>query len=111
TSIKEMQHAEFPSCLLFSFTRNKLEKSRKPSSSACACLPRSEQKPWQPSSKLSGCSFARFCVYCAVEKFMHQRPNPIPFFFQREMARIEKMELCAGNISFKEFSTLHRKDS
>ena len=42
---------------------------------------------------------------------MHQRPNPIHFFFQREMARIEKMELCAGNISFKEFSTLHREDS
>ena len=42
---------------------------------------------------------------------MHQRPNPIHFFFQREMARVEKMELCAGNISFKEFSTLHRKDS
>src|SRR5215472_1630221 len=33
-----MQHAEFPSWLRFSFTRNKLEKSRKPSSSACACL-------------------------------------------------------------------------
>ena len=42
---------------------------------------------------------------------MHQRPNPIHFFFQREMARVEKMELCTGNISFKEFSTLHRKDS
>jgi hypothetical protein len=42
---------------------------------------------------------------------MHQRPNPIRFFFQREMARVEKMELCAGNISFQEFSTLHRKDS
>jgi hypothetical protein len=27
------------------------------------------------------------------------------------MARVEKMELCAGNISFKEFSTLHREDS
>jgi hypothetical protein len=25
---------------------------------------------------------------------MHQRPNPIHFFFQREMARVEKMELC-----------------
>src|SRR5215472_7674647 len=37
-STREMQHAEFPSCLRFSFTRNKLEKSRKPSSSACACL-------------------------------------------------------------------------
>ena len=74
-------------------------------------LPRSEQKPWQPSSKLDGCSFARFCVYCSVEKLMHQRPNPIHFFFQREMARVEKMELCAGNISFIEFSTLHRKDS
>jgi len=36
TFIQEMQHAEFPSCLRFSFTRNKLEKSRKPSSSACA---------------------------------------------------------------------------
>src|SRR5689334_17934384 len=33
-----MQHAEFPSCLRFSFTRNKLEKSRKPSSSARARL-------------------------------------------------------------------------
>ena len=37
--------------------------------------------------------------------------NPIHFFFQREMARVEKMELCTGNISFKEFSSLHRKDS
>ena len=27
------------------------------------------------------------------------------------MARVEKMELCTGNMSFKEFSTLHRKDS
>ena len=44
-------------------------------------------------------------------RLMHQRPNPIHFFFQREMARVEKMELCTGNISFKEFSTLHRKDS
>ncbi len=42
---------------------------------------------------------------------MHQRPNPIHFFFQREMARVEKMELCTGNIFFKEFSSLHRKDS
>ena len=42
---------------------------------------------------------------------MHQRTNPIHFFFQREMARIEKMELCAGNVSFKEFSTLHCEDS
>src|SRR5215475_13930295 len=38
TLIKETQHAEFPSCPRFSFTRNKLEKSRKPSSPACACL-------------------------------------------------------------------------
>src|SRR5215831_16423117 len=50
-------------------------------------------------------------VYCSVEKLMDQRPNPIHFFFQREMAGVEKMELCAGNISFKELSTLHRKDS
>ena len=42
---------------------------------------------------------------------MHQRPNPIHFFFQREMARVEKMELCAWNIPFVEFSTFHRKDS
>ena len=42
---------------------------------------------------------------------MHQRPNPISFFFQREMACVEKMELCAGNISLKEFRTFHRKDS
>src|SRR5262252_3053280 len=27
------------------------------------------------------------------------------------MARIEKMELCARNISFQEFSALHREDS
>src|SRR5438309_1479629 len=74
-------------------------------------LPRLERKPWQSLSKLGGCSFARFFVYCAVEKLMHQRPNPIHFFFQREMARVEKMELCTGNISFIEFSTLHRKDS
>src|SRR5262249_6526099 len=52
-----------------------------------------------------------FLVYCSVEKLMHQRPNPIHLFFQREMARVEKMELCTGNISFKEFSTFHRKDS
>src|SRR5882672_3212946 len=71
--------------------------------------PRLEQKPWQPLSKLGGCSFARFLN--AVEKLMHQRPNPIHFFFQREMARVEKMELCTGDISFVEFSTLHRKDS
>ena len=74
-------------------------------------LPRSEQKTCQPSSKLGGCSFARVCVYYAVEKLMHQRPNPIPFFFQREMTRIKKIELRAGDISFKEFSTLHREDS
>src|SRR5205807_6605126 len=49
-------------------------------------------EPWQPSSKLDGCSFARFCVYCAVQKLMHQRPDPLHFFFQREMARVEKME-------------------
>src|SRR5215831_15265792 len=49
--------------------------------------------------------------YCSVEKLMHQRPNPIHFFLQREMAGLEKMELCAGNISFQEFSTLHREDS
>ena len=42
---------------------------------------------------------------------MHQRPNPIHFFFQREMARIEKMELCVGKLSFIELSALHRKDS
>src|SRR5438270_12997078 len=54
------------------------------------------------------CTTAIFLVYCSVEKLMHQRPNPIHFFFQREMARVEKMELCTGNISFKEFSSLHR---
>src|SRR5499433_2131339 len=52
-----------------------------------------------------------FLVYCSVEKLMHPRPNPIHFFFQREMARVEKMELCTGKISFVEFSTLHRKNS
>src|SRR5438552_5320035 len=50
-------------------------------------------------------------VYCSVEKLTHQRPNPIHFFFQREMARVEKMELCTGDIPFLEFSTIHRKDS
>src|ERR1700758_844798 len=52
-----------------------------------------------------------FLVYCSVEKFTHQRPNPIHFFFQREMARVEKMEFCTRNISFIELSALHRKDS
>ena len=42
---------------------------------------------------------------------MHQRPNPVHFFFQREMARIEKVELCAGKLSFIELSALDRKDS
>ena len=42
---------------------------------------------------------------------MHQRPNPIHFFFQCEMAGVEKMELCAGNISFKELCTFHRKNA
>src|SRR5215472_12739115 len=60
--------------------------------------------------RLRQTSNAKFSVYCSVEKLMHQRPNPIHFFFQREMAGIEKMELCAGNISFQEFSTLHRED-
>src|SRR5678815_5907465 len=40
------------------------------------------------------------CVYCSVEKLMHQRPNPIHFFFQCEMACVEKMELCVGKLSF-----------
>ena len=51
TFIEEMQHTEFPGCLRFSFTRNKLEKSRKPSSSACACLCHdwngNRGNPWQ----------------------------------------------------------------
>jgi hypothetical protein len=50
-------------------------------------------------------------VYRSVEKLMHQRPNLIHFFFQRKMARIEKMELCVGKISFIELSTLDREDS
>jgi len=50
-------------------------------------------------------------VYCSVEKLMHQRPYPIDLFFQREMARVEKMELCAWDIFFVEFRALHRKDS
>src|SRR6266446_816954 len=59
--------------------------------------------------KLGGCSFARFLN--AVEELKHQRSNPTHFFFQREMARVEKMELCTGNIPFNKFSTIHRKDS
>src|SRR5262249_42709464 len=67
--------------------------------------PKSKEISWQrPFQYL-------FLVYCSVEKLMHQRPNPIHFFFQREMARVERMGLCTGNISFIEFSTLHRKDS
>src|SRR3954453_14210724 len=50
-------------------------------------------------------------VYCSVEKLMHQRPNPIDFFFQREMARVKKMDFCIGKLSFIELSTLDRKDS
>src|SRR5215831_6574487 len=67
--------------------------------------PKSKEIAWQrPFQYL-------FLVYCSVEKLMHQRPNPIHFFFQREMARVEKMELCAWDIPFIELSTLHRKDS
>src|SRR5215471_18406438 len=67
--------------------------------------PKSKEISWQrPFQYL-------FLVYCSVEKLMHQQPNPIHFFFQREMTRVEKVELCAWNISFKEFSTLHREDS
>src|SRR5262249_39078278 len=51
-----------------------------------------------------------FLVYCSVEKLMHQRTDPIQVFFQREMARVEKMEFCTGNIPFEEFSTLNRED-
>src|SRR5215472_13161107 len=46
-----MQHAGFPSCLRFSFTRNKLEKSRKPSSPARACLSPSRKQLWQHLSQ------------------------------------------------------------
>src|ERR1700756_5416937 len=52
-----------------------------------------------------------FLVYCSVEKLMHQRPNPIHFFFQREMPCVKKMELCLGKLSFIELSALDRKDS
>src|SRR3954462_4608610 len=52
-----------------------------------------------------------FLVYCSVEKLTHQRPNPIHFFFQREMARVKKMELGVGKLSFIELSALDRKDS
>jgi hypothetical protein len=34
---RSMHHAGFPSCLRFSFTSDKLDKSRKTSSPACAC--------------------------------------------------------------------------
>src|SRR5215472_10589054 len=68
------------------------------------CLPFPGTARARPSQPL-------FLVYCSVEKLMHQRTDPIHFFFQREMARVEKMELCTGNIFLKEFRTLHRKDS
>ena len=42
---------------------------------------------------------------------MHQRPDSIHFFFQREMPCVEKMKLRAGKISFQEFRTLDREDS
>src|SRR5215831_14116123 len=58
----------------------------------------------------SGCGNV-FLVYRSFEKTTHQRTNPIPFFFQREMARVEKMELCAWDVPFVEFGTLDRKDS
>src|SRR5206468_12347140 len=74
--------------------------------------PKSKEISWQrPFNTYFLRRSSRRPVYCSVEKLMHQRPNPIPFFFQREMDRVEKMEVCTGNISFKEFSTLHREDS
>ena len=42
---------------------------------------------------------------------MHQRPNPIHFLFQREVSRVEKMELCVGKFSLIELSPVDRKDS
>jgi len=42
---------------------------------------------------------------------MHQRPNPIHFFFQRKMTRVKKMELCVGKLPFIELSALDREDS
>src|SRR5437870_3000957 len=57
TFIKEMQHAEFPSCLRFSLNRNKLEKSRKSSSSTSKCLShdwnRNRGNPCQEDRKAS----------------------------------------------------------
>jgi len=41
---------------------------------------------------------------------MDQRPNASHFFFQREMARVEEMEICPGNLSFQEFGALHGED-
>ena len=49
-----------------------------------------------------------FLFYCSVEKLMHQRPNPIHFFFQREMARVEKIELCTGKIVVDIYTLLRR---
>src|SRR5215831_493501 len=52
-----------------------------------------------------------FSFSCSVEKLTHQGPNPLQLLFQREMARVEKMELRIGKISFEQFGTLHHKDS
>jgi hypothetical protein len=57
------------------------------------------------------CPNVLFLDYRSVEKRMHQRSNAAHFFFQCEMARVQNMELCARNISFEQFSTLHCEDS
>src|SRR5215471_17969588 len=125
-----MQHAEFPSCLRFSFTGNKLEKSRKPSSSACACLchdwnEQTVANPCHPDPSIAcpmdrakstgtyrrGHFNACFLSCFPAQERTNQRPDPFQFFFQCEMARVEKMELCTGKVSFEEFSTLHCEDS
>src|SRR5215813_9485217 len=103
-------------------TVRELPTTRKPRSSSARVMP--NPRPLDAPVTIATCCWPAFVVeimatpfqylflvYCSAEKLMHQRPNPIHFFFQREMARVEKMELRTGNISFKEFSTFHRKDS
>src|SRR5215472_10505602 len=63
-----MQHAEFHGCLRLSFTRNKLEKSRKPSSSACACLCHDGTEPVAPLVKVRRMQLCAFlCLLCGQE--------------------------------------------
>src|SRR5467141_2119360 len=95
-------------CLRFSFTRNKLEKSRKPSSPACACLSllaKGFLRPPVPPTTLSevrgleACRFdlrrKRFVAIHRTERSSIGRPLT-QFCSQARIARRSRAGSCRG---------------